>query len=257
MEELEDSWKRLALIEQEQEVVEIDVDDAQIDGEDKYVLVGSLWTDRPFNNQAMIGLMKTLWRPRKGMEIDILSYNKFMFTFYWKGDVERILKGRPWMFDKHVLLLQQIQAMEQPSQVILDKATYWIRLYDLPVGDMNENVIAKLASKAGRVISISHKKDYHMGGRYVRVRVEVEAGKPVVRGSLLKFRGGTPMFINFKYERLRHFCYHCERLATQTAITRRKQGQNTLPSMETQCEHHRRRAEEDECLESAYKQSLR
>lgn len=103
-----------------------------------------------------------------------------MFTLYWKGDVERILEGWPWMFDKYVLLLQQIQAMKQPSRVTLDKATFWIRLYDLPVSAMTENVIEKLGSKAGRVISIGHQKDHHIGGRYVRVRIEVEVRQPLV-----------------------------------------------------------------------------
>lgn len=119
MEELEDSWRRLALTEQEEEVVEIDAADESTDEEDRYTLVGSLWSDCPFNNQAMLGLMKSLWRPRKGMDTDVLSDNRFLFTLYWKGDMDRILEGRPWMFDKHVLLLQPIQRMEQPSKVAL------------------------------------------------------------------------------------------------------------------------------------------
>lgn len=50
MDELEYSWKRLALTEQEQDVVEIDGDEGNEGESGKYFLVGSLWSTRPFNN---------------------------------------------------------------------------------------------------------------------------------------------------------------------------------------------------------------
>lgn len=82
MDELENSWRKLALIEQEQDVVEIDEIGENLGADGKYFLVGSLWTTRMFNNQAMLGPMKSLWRPRKGMNADILSDKRFLFTFY-------------------------------------------------------------------------------------------------------------------------------------------------------------------------------
>lgn len=200
MDELEDSWRRLALTEQEKDVVEVDTGEENEEEEGKYLLVGSLWSVRPFNNQAMLGLMKSLWRPRKGMDTDVIGDNRFLFTLYWKGDVECILEGRPWMFDKHVLLLQDIHCMEQPNKVPLEKATFWIRLYDLPVGAMKEGVILKLGGKAGKVISIGYKKNQHLGGWYARARVEFDVRQALVRWTKLQIRGGEPMFITFKYE---------------------------------------------------------
>lgn len=126
--------------------------------------------------------------------------------------MERILEGRSWIFDKYVLLLQDIHSMEQPGRVTLDRATFWLRLYDLSAGAKKEGIISKIASKAGRVISIGYQKDNYLGGRCVRVRVEINDRQPFVRGTQLQIRGGEPMFITFKYERLQHFCYNCGRL---------------------------------------------
>lgn len=212
MNELEETWRKLALTEQEQDVVEIEPEDTNLEEEDKFFLVGTLWSNRTFNNQALISLMKTLWRPRKGIDVDVISDNRFLFTLYAKGDVERIMEGCPWMFDKHILLMQHIHNMEQPSKVILQKAIFWMRIYDLPLGVLKEGVIEKIGSKAGTVLALGHRKNHYIGGRYVRVRVEVDVRHPLARGTQLQIRGRPPMFIAFKYERLQHFCYTCGRL---------------------------------------------
>lgn len=151
MEELENSWNKLAPTKGEQEIVEIE--DCEIEVEqDKYCLAGSLSSTRPFNHQAMMGTMKTLWKPLKGVDTDVISDNKFLFTFYNRADLER----RPWTFDKHVLLMEQISSMEQPSRVALNTVVFWLRIYNLLAGAMKESIIRKLGSKAGRVINIGY-----------------------------------------------------------------------------------------------------
>lgn len=98
--------------------------------------------------------------------------------------------------------------MEQPSRVVLTKALFWMRMYDLPTGAM-ENIIHELGSKAGGVITIGYPKKNYLGGRYARVRIELDVSKPLIRGTQLKVRGKNPMIIPFKYERLQHFCFRC------------------------------------------------
>lgn len=66
MEDLEESWNRMALTEGEQEVVEVEDYWETEEEHTKYCLVGSLWTVKPFNHQAMMETMKTLWKPLKG-----------------------------------------------------------------------------------------------------------------------------------------------------------------------------------------------
>lgn len=78
MEEIEESWRRMALTEGEQEIIEVE-DDLQTED-------GSMWSARPFNQQAMLGLMRSLWKPLKGVDIDILSENRVLFTFYSRAD---------------------------------------------------------------------------------------------------------------------------------------------------------------------------
>lgn len=127
--------------------------------------------------------------------MDIISDNRFMFTFYNRTDKEQVLERRPWTFEKHVLLLQEINSMEQPSKVTHNNMVFWVRMYDLPIGAMKEHIIHILGSKAGRVFEIGYQRENYLGGQYVRVRVEINVTKPLIRGTQLQVRGKKPMFI--------------------------------------------------------------
>lgn len=114
----------MALTEAEQEVMEIE--DELETGEDQstYLLVGSLWSVRPFNHQAMLGMMRTLGRPLKGVDMAVIGDNRFLFTFYNRPDIDHVLERRPWTFEKHVLLMEEINPYEQPSKVHINKAVF-------------------------------------------------------------------------------------------------------------------------------------
>lgn len=211
MEELESSWNKLALTENEQETVEIDEEETEEDP-NRFCLIGSLWSIRPFNHRAMLETMKTLWKPLKGVDMDIISDNRFLFTFYNRIDKEQVLERRPWTFEKHVLLLQEINSMDQPSKITLKTTVFWLRMYDLPIGAMKEHILHRLGSKAGHVIEIGYQRENYLGGQYARVRVEVDVTKPLARGAQLQVKGKRPMFIQFRYERLQDFCFRCGRL---------------------------------------------
>ncbi len=62
----------------------------------------------------LIGTMKSIWRLARGVKVEVLDDNRFLFTFFSKGDVAKVLEGSPWMFDKHVLLLKKISGKDIP-----------------------------------------------------------------------------------------------------------------------------------------------
>lgn len=144
--------------------------------------------------------------------MEVLSDNKFLFTFYNKSDIDYVMERQPWTLEKHVLFMEKISPLEQPSKVLLDKAVFWIQLIDLPISAMKENIIQKLGSRAGRVIEVGYQKDNYLGGRHARARVEIDINKPLTIGTQLQIKGKAPMFIQYQYERLQQFCFKCGQL---------------------------------------------
>ena len=49
-------------------------------------------------------------KPEKGFEIRDMGDHRVMFVFPDAADVERVLKVEPWMFDKHLVVLEKINS---------------------------------------------------------------------------------------------------------------------------------------------------
>lgn len=209
MEELVLVWSKFGLTDAEKTMIYIDEEvETPKDERNKYYLVGSLWSIRPFSNNASINTMKTLWRPVEGMRSEIVEDNKFLFTLYCGADIDSILERRPWTFDNHIFMVQEISRIEQPRQVIMNSMFFWIRLYDLSIGAMREGVVTRLASQVGKVIQIRKRGDKDLRGRYVRVQVQVDVRIPVIRGLMFSMNDvALPIQVN--YERLQPFCFNC------------------------------------------------
>ncbi|MBA0834131.1 hypothetical protein Goarm_006511, partial [Gossypium armourianum] len=49
-----------------------------------------------------------------GVQILDLGEKRFLFRFYYKMDLERVLKGSPWAFNNHLLMLHHLRDGEDP-----------------------------------------------------------------------------------------------------------------------------------------------
>lgn len=72
-------------------------------------LVGKIWTKRNINANAFMATMKNIWQPSQGLDISSIGDNTFVFQFYHWRDKQRVVEGQPWHFDRHTLLLGDIE----------------------------------------------------------------------------------------------------------------------------------------------------
>ncbi|XP_031254340.1 uncharacterized protein LOC116112330 [Pistacia vera] len=71
---------------------------------------------------------------------------------------------------------------------------------------MNKDYGVQLASAIGKVLEVEVGENDLGWGSFLRVKVEVELTKPLVRGRILRI-GEQKHWIAFKYERLQNFCF--------------------------------------------------
>ena len=67
-------------------------------------LIRKFLTCKPFNKQATQSTLKRAWGLENKVQAVEVGANLFQFKFQTEFDMERVLKGGPWMFDNHVLL---------------------------------------------------------------------------------------------------------------------------------------------------------
>uniref|UniRef100_A0A7C9EUN2 DUF4283 domain-containing protein n=1 Tax=Opuntia streptacantha TaxID=393608 RepID=A0A7C9EUN2_OPUST len=133
-----------------------DDSDGEENSELSLCLVGKLWTTRRFNSNAFMNLMTKIWSPRKGLAAKEIGTNLFLFQFYHWKDLDRVIDGEPWFFDKNVVVLKRVDSASRPSELAetLTHAPFWVRIYDCPLGGRKERRIKALAESIGTLLQI-------------------------------------------------------------------------------------------------------
>ncbi|KAJ4842454.1 hypothetical protein Tsubulata_027323 [Turnera subulata] len=93
--------------------------------------------------------MKMVWKPVDELEISQLDSNHFVFQFCHWRDRERVLENEPWNFDNQLVVLSEVTRNEQPSEIRLDHAPMWARVYDVPFNLRKSRFVELLGEKVG------------------------------------------------------------------------------------------------------------
>ena len=111
--------------------------------------MGRFLTNRPINFVAMKNTLASIWRSVKGVYVKDLSPSLFLFQFFHEMDVERVLKGGPWTFNQHFLIIKRLEIGDNPTQMQLFHGEFWIQVHELPCGFMSEKVCKEIGNYIG------------------------------------------------------------------------------------------------------------
>ncbi|XP_042988686.1 uncharacterized protein LOC122316216 [Carya illinoinensis] len=208
--DLDDLYQRLSLTEQENEAVVVESGDLEesslCNGKG---LVLSLFTEKHFNREAFKVTMKRAWRLVRGVKFRDLHSNIFLANFEDLRDKEKVLREGPWSFDKHLLLVQEVDGNKQVQQIKIREASFWVRLHDLPLRARNDRVGHRIGAKIGRVLEVDLDSGELAWGDFLRVRVSLDIRKPLLRGTRFSMGFEDSCWVRFSYERLSTFCFYC------------------------------------------------
>lgn len=162
--------------------------------------VGSSPKNLLIRSHIMKERMATIWQPGRRVAIKEIEKGIFLFQFFHKLDMQRVMSGGPWSFDGHLLLLSLIGETEMPAQVPLFHAVFWIQVHDLPISFMSLDIGKGLTNYIGEFVEYDSKNNSSFWRTYMRIRVRVNVCKPLKRGKKISKGGGEIMMARFKYE---------------------------------------------------------
>ncbi|GLT28392.1 hypothetical protein SLA2020_033320 [Shorea laevis] len=202
--------ERLSLTVEEE--VGIDLEDGNARepaaGRSKFCLVGTVLIRKRYNMEAMENMLAGVWRPVKGMYMRVLSNNLFAFYFFHKVDLQRVMAVGPWKFSNHVMALKEAHGDERITKEELYEVPFWIQIHGLPLDHLTIETGKRIGEGLGRLLEVDDGGSDALGVEYIRVRVAIDARKPLGRGMKLSLRTGT-IWVVFRYECLPNFCYCC------------------------------------------------
>jgi hypothetical protein len=170
-------------------------------------LVGKLLADRVVSKEIIKSTLLRGWKLTGTSSFKVLGENLFVIEFQHIWDKSSVLEGRPWLFEGHLFAVEDFNGLLQPTQLSFDKASFWVRMYNLPLACMNSAVGYQIGSSVGQVEEVDLVEDVAWG-EFLRVRILLDLSKPLSRGRMLKIKSNS-VWVAFQYEKLPNFCYHC------------------------------------------------
>ncbi|MBA0814505.1 hypothetical protein Gohar_020332 [Gossypium harknessii] len=126
-------------------------------------------------------------------------------------DMNRVLKGSPWTFNNHLLVLHKLELRKDTLQIPLVLTPFWVQVYNIPIGLFSDILAVQLGNFLGNFLE----HDVSVLGKgnrnYMRIRVQIDIRRLLKRRKKMSF-GGKCSYVNFKYERLSLFYFYCGRL---------------------------------------------
>lgn len=177
--------------------------------EEEFYAVGRVVTERAIKFQYFQDTMAGVWRPGMGLTMRQLQTNRFLIRFYHEADFARVMDDGPWSFDHNLLVMHRLLPNEDPDEVDLQSAEFWIQIHCLPPGFRSEAVVAAIGSFLGKFVKADDRNFDGSMHTFYRVRVSIDVAKPLKSKMKLKRDNSAWSVVEFRYERLPTFCFHC------------------------------------------------
>ena len=190
-----------------------DVEEARQKG--RNCLVGGLLTDKKVNKEAFKNVLSRIWRVDGYVAFKEIQDNLWIIEFSDEKVKKRVMAGRPWSFDRHILVLKDFDGRVPPTRMDFMQSTFWIQVHDMPLICMFRAVGKKIGESLGHFEEVDVDDDGAGWGRSLRIRVTLGLTKPLEYGRELLI-GGDSIWVSFKYEQLPLFCFHCGRIIHKT-----------------------------------------
>ena len=207
MEELADRCARLKLSVRED--VEIAIQAPLT--EDGPVLIGKFCTKRRIHLDAVVRVMRSVWRTERDFEVSDLGENKVMFLFQKKEDMEKVLLLSPWSFDKYLLILHKLVRGEAVKDTKFDRSPFWAQLHGLPTMCQTKEVGMSIGATLGEVEKVDANGKGFCLGSFLRIRVLMDVSLPLCRGRKVRLGDYGLKWVDFRYERLQYSAIYAGR----------------------------------------------
>jgi hypothetical protein len=208
-EDLANVWAKLSLNEEEE--IDIDVQKADfcaVTSRGQNCVVGKLVGDRYVSMETIKKKLLQWWKISGNPSFKVIGENLFLIELETGRDKKRVLEGRPWVVEGSLFLVEDYDWRISPTKLKFDKASFWVRMFYLPLGCMGREVGRKIGSTVGIVEEVDTEKDGVGWGKFLRVKILVDLSKPLARGRKMRLEGES-ILIAFQYERLPKFCFQC------------------------------------------------
>lgn len=152
-----------------------------------------------------------------GIIVIKLIINVYLLHFFHLVDLRRLLDSGPWSFDGHLLILHHLQPEETPTSTPLYYVSFWVQVYEFPMGFMSTGVGEQLRNYLDKYMEYNGKNNLGMWRNFMRIGALLDVRVLLKWKKKMRMANGAWAMISFKYERLGSFYFLCDLLDIQNS----------------------------------------
>ncbi|XP_031095116.1 uncharacterized protein LOC115999404 [Ipomoea triloba] len=199
--DISDLCANLTLADVDDEDGSMQIPDVPVDhaaGDGGYYAMCRVVTNKQIRFQFFQDTMALVWQPAMGLTMRQLQPQRFLIRFYHDADISRVLAEGPWTYEQCLLIMQRLQPGEDPENVVLQFAEFWVQIHSLPTGFRSEIVVSAIGMFLGNLVCVDE-RNFDGGMRmFYRIRVAIDVSKPLKKQMKLKKGNATWAFIDFR-----------------------------------------------------------
>ncbi|XP_042962494.1 uncharacterized protein LOC122296766 [Carya illinoinensis] len=208
-EDLAMKWEALSLTEKEQGVVVISHSSKErMVQQGQHCLLAMVIAERAVNKKAFKNTIAKVWKCTSWMQFSKVGSNQYLVEFHLEQDLEQVLQGRPWCFDRWLVCLHSFDGKKSVKEIPFSMEIFWVQAHNTPFASMNIDVGQQIGNSIGKCLEVQADTRGICWGEFIRMKVELDITKPIQRGLFLTIEG-KKSWIVLKYERLPNLCFRC------------------------------------------------
>ena len=204
METLVKKWGNMSLDDREGGEVQLN----ETESSKNVTIAAKFLTKRALNTEVVIRTFNPIWQSKNGFKVRNMGNHIILFIFDNEEEVEKILEGEPWSFDKHLVMIKRYDYSIPVQDLVFEHVSLWVQVHDIPVMYLSREIAEKLCEAVGKVSKEPTLAEVDRGN-VMRIRVRVDTTLPLSRGRIFTLENGLKGWASFKYERLPNVCYWC------------------------------------------------
>lgn len=111
-----------------------------------------------------------------------------------------------------MIIFHKLEKGEDPIQVQLVYANFWVQVHDLPPSFMLKGMARQLGNFFGEFLDYDTMIISKGIKKFMHIKVKIDVQQPLKRRKRIIYGRDKITFVLFKYEKLSLFCFLCGRL---------------------------------------------
>lgn len=171
-------------------------------------IIGKILADKPITNQILFNSLSGIWCNPAGLKISELEGKIFQIKMDKEEDIQRILKGNPWIIRNCWLLLHNWNRNLDISTLDFTQVPLWIQFWGLPLHCKSITMGQEMGSQLGKVMDVGI-YEFPEKAKIVKVKVLININHPIRAGMFIGNDNDGINWVDFRFENLPMFCFGC------------------------------------------------